>query len=331
MKRLLKRVPVLHAAYRGLFRVGAPGRWLYRPETLEWMGDRDLRGQLPAPFRAFALYCRAQSFSGLPVVLGPTAFHLARWAHLRGGRGALRLEVAGRTIYLDARDPRMLQVPGELVALTAPDSILRHVLSNGDSFIDVGANHGAFSVAAAAVVGGRGAVVAFEPQPVLAELLNRSLASGGWNNFTVYAHACSDADGEAEFYVPHVSSGSAGLHAEFSGRVPHDRIRVRLIRLDGVLEPLVLPGSVLLKLDVEGHEPAVLRGAAAFIRERKPRILMEVNPNAMARVGTTVDGLRALLAHLGCQGYRPLGNLGRRFDLDTLAAAQHDNTLFEFG
>jgi FkbM family methyltransferase len=331
LKRFLKRIPGLHAAYRRVFRFGEPGRWLFQADTLEWMRDRGLRKQLPAPFRVFALYCRVHSFWGIPVLLGPLAFRIAHRAHVRRGGGAILLDVAGQGIFIDPGDPEMLEVPHTLLALTKPSSVLNRFLSEGDSFVDTGANHGAYCVAASAVVGDAGVIVAFEPQPTLSELVERSLSENGVKNFTVYPFACSDVDGETDFFVPRAASGLAGLHAAFSGRSRHDKLRVGMVRLDEILEPLALPGSVLIKLDVEGHEAAVLRGGTGFIRARRPRLLMEVNPKAMAVAGTTREELHELLASLGCRAYRPAHDLDQVHELDTLDAGRFHNVVFEFG
>jgi hypothetical protein len=54
-----------------------------------------------------------------------------------------------------------------------------------------------------------------------------------------------------------------------------------------------------MKLDVEGSELAALRGAAAFVRERRPLVLLEINPTTAAAAGYTVGDLLGFLRDLG--------------------------------
>jgi FkbM family methyltransferase len=331
LKTALKRIPGARAAYRRAFGLDKPGAWLYRASTLGWMDDPSLRSQLPVSYRLLALYYRAQKHSPAPVLGGALAFDLASRVLDDDGGQALRLEIDGRTIFVNPRDPRMLQIPGELRSLGAPTGILRRFLRQGDTFLDIGANHGAFSVAASTVVGSSGFVIAFEPQPVLSALVRRSLEANDVKNFQVIEKACSDEPGEAQFFVPRISSGSAGLYAEFSARDAHDTLTVKLARLDDIVTELELPGQIFIKLDVEGNELAVLRGAREFVRTRKPRILMEINPRAMAAAGTTLDELKALLNDLRCLGYRPLEDLETLRPLDELVEGRHQNALLEFG
>jgi FkbM family methyltransferase len=136
---------------------------------------------------------------------------------------------------------------------------LRRVLRRGDTFIDIGANQGLVSFIAARIVGPRGRVHAFEPQPRLAALLRRSVGEAGLSQVTVHEVALSDRDGVARLTVPAGNAGAASLGEHLAG-VPGSAVEVRLVRGDGYLAALGLGLVRAMKVDVEGHEGQVFAG-----------------------------------------------------------------------
>jgi FkbM family methyltransferase len=228
-------------------------------------------------------------------------------------QSALRLDLQGRPVFVDLSDPRFLAVPRELSA--GLPRILKAFLRPGDTFVDVGANHGSFAVTAAQLVGPDGLVVAIEPQARLADLVRRSLELSG-APFVVHNVACSDSAGTARLYVPRASSGLGGLHPAFSGLGRHHTASVHLARLDDLLQPDRLPGRVFVKLDVEGSEARCLAGARNFLASAKPAILMEINPEALEAAGSAPAALAALLGELGYDRYLGGADLDREYPLD---------------
>src|SRR5207245_4722448 len=91
----------------------------------------------------------------------------------------LPLRVGEHVVYLDLCDARMPMVIHELRDFDADMRILERLLRPGDTLLDVGANHGTYSIVASKLVGFGGAVVAVEPIPKLARLIEKSLAANG--------------------------------------------------------------------------------------------------------------------------------------------------------
>jgi FkbM family methyltransferase len=185
------------------------------------------------------------------------------WTTLRDGSRILVNvnDVIGRTIYFCAdHDPKLSWV-------------LRRVLRPGDCCIDVGAHMGVISLQAARLVGGRGVVHAFEPQPVLAAMLNQSTAANGYAQLRVHDIALSEADGVLPLYVPR--GGDTGV-ATFDGEFAPGRDVVESpVRHAGeFLASLDLPPIRLLKLDIEHHEDAFFRGAAGFLERHRPDVVL---------------------------------------------------------
>jgi FkbM family methyltransferase len=151
-------------------------------------------------------------------------------------------------------------------------SFLKSFLREGMTFLDVGANLGEFSIRGAQLVGSTGEVHAFEPHPEAAKLLERNTAA--FPNITVNRIALSDSDGQVGFRI--TSDSALGSIDKTSV----DTV-VRALRLD---QYWVGQRAVdLIKVDVEGAELAVLRGAEGL--NCRPIWLFEYEPENYARYG----------------------------------------------
>src|SRR5262249_569141 len=161
---------------------------------------------------------------------------------------------------------------------------VRTLLKPGDSAIDVGAHIGFFTVQMAAAVGPEGRVYAFEPFDANADLLERSIAENGFGTRVSFQRAAvGAATGRATltFPVETLNSGRAYLlpdgHMPLAGNLKKD---VPLVALDA----LNLRRPIrFIKMDVEGAEPQVLRGAHQILRDDRPVILSELHPTQLAR------------------------------------------------
>lgn len=278
---------------------------MYNHEVLAWSYRPELRRQLPLLLRCFARFCGAQrGWRYGYIVRGRWLFRkIMALRKMLGRPDSARIAVGPHVAHLNLDDPRMLQVPNELLYDSAEIECLRQFVHAGDTFLDVGANHGAFSIRAAPIVGPTGLVVAVEPQPRMAVLVERSLREIAGLNFQLHAVACGEKDDTITFYIPCGSSGSAGRFAAYSAQTSHTEVRVPMKRFDDAVEWREFPGEVFLKLDIEGSELAFLTGAADFIRTRRPHILMEVNPATLRGAGITIEQLLAPLRAAGYVGF----------------------------
>ena len=166
-------------------------------------------------------------------------------------------------------------------------------LKPGGVFLDVGANFGYYSVTLAKNTGVR--AFAFEPQPRMASQLAEHVELNGLSEkISVQSLALADAPGSLSLTTFAGNTGKTTLSNE-PGTIP-------IMRLDDWFQASGLNRVDAIKIDVEGVEARVLRGAAATLRQFRPVLLMEVNPAALARQSSTV----AELAHeLDLAGYTP--------------------------
>ncbi len=178
-------------------------------------------------------------------------------------------------------------------------------LGEGDVAVDIGAHIGFFTIQLARAVGATGHVYAFEPFEANAGLLSQSIAENGFSSrITLERQAVSDRDGEATFLFAErsINSGGGFLGDRASAPAGVSSRQVRTVRLDGyaVRQPIRL-----IKVDVEGAEPAVIAGASSLIARDRPFLVSEVHPGQLARVsGASPATLFAQLAALGLRPHR---------------------------
>jgi FkbM family methyltransferase len=167
--------------------------------------------------------------------------------------------------------------------LEAGDSGLFDAAANcvrpGDVVWDIGANVGMFTFAAANTVGPDGSVIAIEADTFLASLLQRSvqLPANADLNVKVLCCAASDDAGISKFLIAERGRASNSLeksgHRSEAGGTRYEQY-VPTITLDQLTETFDKPDFI--KIDVEGAEPFVLRGAEKLLREHRPSFYIEV-------------------------------------------------------
>ncbi len=177
-------------------------------------------------------------------------------------------------------------------------------LRPGDVAVDIGANKGAFLLALARRVGREGRVLALEPQPSLAEGLRRLMRSLRLPQVEVLELAASDRAGSFAMHVPPRGT-SPGATLVGGSHVPADWItrEVRTQPLDEILVAKAEGRRIgAIKIDVEGHEPAALRGAEETILRHRPTIVFECEERHLGAIrgekadessGIAKDGERA--------------------------------------
>jgi len=169
-----------------------------------------------------------------------------------------RAEISGVSFDLDLSQALHRAVYLNLFSLELRRAVLP-LLRPGDLFVDVGANFGFWALPAAH----RGCrVIAIEPVPTTRALLAANAARNGLSDrVQIIAGAVSDSVGSLTVAVPAGESGQASVHPDAGAEL--ESFTVEATTLDALVgeQPVRF-----LKIDVEGHEPAVLRGAARALR-----------------------------------------------------------------
>jgi FkbM family methyltransferase len=149
-------------------------------------------------------------------------------------------------------------------------AFLLHLLREGDLFVDVGANVGTYTVLAAKVSGAH--VIAFEPIPGAADALRDNLALNAIESRVEVRRACVGASRGA---VQMTTGEDTTNHVVATPGDLAGTMTVPVETLDEVLRGLA---PILIKLDVEGYELAVVRGASSVLASPDLRaVLLEMN------------------------------------------------------
>jgi FkbM family methyltransferase len=156
--------------------------------------------------------------------------------------------------------------------------LLSRIVVPGDVVFDIGANVGFYTLLAARLVAPTGIVVAFEPVARNIRYLRRHLEMNGCSNVRVFAAAVSDQVGTANFEAgPSHSEG----HLITDDSPASSAYSVSLVTLDRLVAQRETPIPQLIKIDVEGAEYAVLRGATDLLRSARPQILLSTHSTAL--------------------------------------------------
>lgn len=190
----------------------------------------------------------------------------------------------------------------------SPNHYIARILRKGDVHIDVGASFGGTTSVARVAVGNGGHVYAFEPQAQVFDLLTHKKHSFGWTNVTLTQAVVGDKDGECVFYED-TTTRMSSLSADWAGGIP---CHYSGLSLDSWAERTGIKNVNLVKVDVEGAELLVVRGARNLLRQTKPSLLLEINNRSerQNQYGYTIDDLIAELRSLGYAGFYALRERG---------------------
>jgi FkbM family methyltransferase len=182
------------------------------------------------------------------------------------------------------------------------DAMRAHVRPGGVAY-DIGASYGYHALQLAKLVGPSGRVLAFEPHPRDNGLLVRNARANNAANIEPLAVAVSDAPGTVSFAVfsypgvSHIQRDSTPADANL--------LEVKATSLDSLVFSEGQPAPAFIKMDIEGGEPAVLRGATRVLREVRPVIVCEVGPESRAEVSALAEaaGYTVSVLHDGGGGF----------------------------
>ena len=174
------------------------------------------------------------------------------------------------------------------------------LLTPGDVAIDVGANLGYFSAVMAQRVGATGQVWSFEPVPETYERLLIARDLNGFDNLTPLPFALAASEGPMSIAYDARLTGNASLLSEVSVSDRVRRVEVRAHTLDGLIASGVVTGlPALVKIDVEGFEFEVLKGAERTIEAARPAIIFEFNERTARLGGWSLTDIEMLLSRCG--------------------------------
>ena len=172
-------------------------------------------------------------------------------------------------------------------------AFLRANLIEGDTFLDIGGHIGLFAVVASKIVGEGGKVFTFEPTPFTREVLHPVIEINGCSHNTeICSYAVSSHSGETVFF----DTGDVISNANSLVRTSRSRgeIPVKVTSIDDFVNARQLAVKAL-KIDVEGAELDVLKGAATTLRTQRPVVRLGLHPESVASNGHSLEMIWTLI------------------------------------
>lgn len=264
------------------------------------------------------------------VEAGPAAAG-GRMAVFLGDHLALTKTIYGHKIYVDTRDvslaPHILMDGYWEQWIT---NVFRQLMRPGMHVLDIGANIGWYSLLAADLIGPTGRLTSFEANPAMADIVYRNLMVNGFlDRAKVEAKAVYSESKVLEFQVYEHYMGSSSLFATAESAASLKTLRVDAVSLDEFLPA----GSKIdfIKVDAEGAEPYILKGAARLLSEnRHVQIMMEFAPSIIVPSYGSIELFYREIAALGFSVWR-IGHDSAlvKSSLDDLSSVAHCDVILK--
>ncbi len=236
----------------------------------------------------------------VPVLAGLGSYFAFTWPHPRSvtfqrparpfdGTEPVEFRIDGMPglrMYLDPTDTvlsRMILAYGDWEARET--AWFLRTVKRGDTIVDAGANVGYYTIIGSRLVGDRGKVYAFEPDPTNFELLRKNVKLNGLTNVVLERKALSNRKGTVKLYIATENKGDHRIYQpEGESRLSVD---VEAVRLDEYFQDRK-PGIDFIKIDTQGAEGLILEGMKGLLEGRTdgPTIFMELWPHALKEMGT---------------------------------------------
>lgn len=203
----------------------------------------------------------------------------------------------------------------------------RAMLRPADGCVDVGAHEGRHLFPMLECIGKSGRALAFEPIPMLATQLKARVRDSEWaDSVEVYAMALSDTTGSTSFMVAEDAPGYSGiLKRNYDVPTRVTEITVELSTLDIMASGL--SRLDYLKIDAEGAEWSILRGAQETIRRHMPVVSFEFGEASYGVYGVIPEEVHSFFASMG---YAIHDILGRALGQEEFAASSRHQAVWDY-
>ncbi|MEW6748389.1 MAG: FkbM family methyltransferase [Candidatus Micrarchaeota archaeon] len=181
-----------------------------------------------------------------------------------------------------AKDSWMLEEFWSRIPHMTDGDLGRYELREGDVVIDCGAYIGVFTLYAAKLVGERGKVIAYEPDPLNYERLKRNVEMNGLKNVALLNKATWSSRGSMKFDNKGLGTSTLFVDKKDSPIIPDakeakDVIEVPIVTIDEEAEELGLGHVDFIKMDIEGAEIETVKGAVKVLAENDVHLAIASN------------------------------------------------------
>ncbi len=199
-------------------------------------------------------------------------------------------------------------------------------LREGDTFLDIGAHCGLFSALASQIICENGRILAFEPNP---DILPFLMANTERDKVDVHAMALSDASGEATLWQGGSSDTALSSIAYELSNAKHSTVKTQT--LDDFLATIDIGQVALAKVDVEGSELKLFRGAKQTLKRKSVlAFVVEFTEENMRKSGYSALQLTAQLIEYGYRPYKLATETAEMIPFEMNGAIEYENILFTY-
>ena len=241
-----------------------------------------------------------------PLVRSNTVIALGRF--VRSYAKSNIVEIEGRKMFVHGHDGLALSI--FKVYEPIQTQIVKKYVKEGDVVLDIGANIGYYTLLFAQLVGSKGRVFSFEPDPVNFDLLRKSVDLNGYQNVTLIQKAVSNKNGKLEL---HIGKENRAINRIYDAGMSdtEDSIEIDTILLDDYFKDHGLKID-FAKIDVEGSESGVIEGMSSILKKSKNlKIMTEFDPFLMKKFGVDAANYIQLLLEHGFKLYDILREKGK--------------------
>jgi FkbM family methyltransferase len=182
--------------------------------------------------------------------------------------------VRGSLIYLNVNESPMMRRRAQGVFEPAKHAAFKYFLESGDVVIDAGANKGDFSLWASRLVGPSGKVFSYEPEPENCKWIRKSISVNDYMNIKLRQVALSDENGKVDLFLGAKSGWHSIIDKDGRPYMTGEKIQVPSVTLDSEMNGQGINKIKLVKMDVQGAEIKILRGAKEILSKSDDVVLL---------------------------------------------------------
>jgi len=156
-----------------------------------------------------------------------------------------------------------------------------NIVREGMTCVDMGANKGYYSLLFAKLMNDKGKVLSFEPNPNNCFWFKKSIQANNYKCIKLYQCALSDREGNATFYLGKKSGWGSLFFSRYAATPEKKTITVKTRKFDNILKEEGINTVDIIKIDVEGAELLVLRGAERILKRQRIKLAMEVDVKSL--------------------------------------------------
>ena len=210
-----------------------------------------------------------------------------------------KVKIGKYFLFLNPYDPVVSGAIFFNVYEKSESHFIKSICYEGMNILDIGANIGYYTALFSQLAGERGSVIAIEPDLESYKYLSKSINSFNYKNVLSFRLAASDIKQKLPLFISKENRGDNRLYSTNQKR---NSIMVDCLTVDELLEENKIENLDLIKIDVQGYEPKVLKGMLNIVRSSKKLILLsEFWPKGILQAGESPKEFLTMLRKMQFQ------------------------------